>query len=161
MTSNALEAPPEVPSEAWAFAWACLAGQVVSLVTNGRHDSNNLVLSMLLGVVVVGWVSHGVLTARGIRVGLVWVLFVLAGLFQLVTLFDDPSGGVALDLAITVIQLVLFIRFTATDYFKWQRTRPREPGPSLSGVMVIALLVGALGGVIGAQHDGVRTEVNF
>jgi hypothetical protein len=163
MTGQTIQAPPEVPAAAWAFAWSCLAGQALSLLVSGRDESNDLLLSMLLGIVVIGWVSHGVLTARVVRVGFVWVMFVIALLFQVLGMFDSPSGGLLADLVLTVIQFVLFIRFTDTEYFRWQRqrSRPGQPGPSLAGLMAIAILVGALGGVVGTHNDGVRVESNF
>lgn len=151
--------PPDLPASAWAFAWTCLAAQLVSVADNGRSDSNLLVPSMILGALVVGWVSYGVLRARTVRVVLVWILFVLGLIFVTIGVLEDSSGWGLVYLAAFAVQFWFFVKFTRSDYYQWQRSRPREPGPSLSGLVAIAFLVGALGGFVGAQDDGIRAEV--
>jgi choline-glycine betaine transporter len=161
VTHAAIEAPPEVPAAAWTFAWSCLVGQLLALIEGGPDESNQVILSMLLGAVVVGWFSYGVLRARVVRVVVVWILFVLGTLALLVTMADDPTGWHLVQLVLTVVQFAFFVQFTRTGYYRWQRSRPQQPGPSLSGLVAIALLVGALGGVVGANEDEFSARVNF
>ena len=88
-------ATPPLPSSIWVVAWASLAGQVVLVAWQGGRfdDEVSLVLSVALGVVVVGYVSAGVVRARTVRLVLAWVVLVLSvigGLGGLVSV-DGPG----------------------------------------------------------------------
>ncbi|MCZ4500344.1 MAG: hypothetical protein JWQ74_2899 [Marmoricola sp.] len=146
--------PMKVPAVAWAFALSCLGGQLLSVAHYGRDESNQLELSMLLGAVVIGWFAYGVLRARKVRVVLVWIVYVLASLGQVIGFMAEPSGWGLVELVVALAQFTLFVRFTRTDYYRWQGARPATVGPSLAGLVAVAMLVGALGGVVGAQDDG-------
>lgn len=149
-----------IPKEAWLLAWTCLLGQVVNLAQNGRQDDNLLLPSMLLGAAVVAFFAHGVLRARMVRVVIVAILFGLGLLFFLIGAIDEPGAGTMINLVVSAAEVAFFVAFLRTPYFAWQRTRPKEPGPSLAGLVAIAVLVGAIGGVIGASDEGFRAEVS-
>jgi len=154
--------PTKVPAAAWAFALSCLAGQLIVVAHHGRDDSNQLLGSMILGALVIAFFAHGVLRARTVRMILVWTIYVVATLGLTIDAVRDPSSWTLANWAITVVQFALFIRFTRTDYYKWQASRPRTKGPSLAGLIVIAVLVGALGGYAGAAGvSGNGAHVRF
>lgn len=154
------EEPQQLPAQAWVMAWAFLVGQLMTLAEQGR-GTNSLLPSMLLGAVIIGWIAHGVLRARTVRVVLVWIVLFLAGLAYIVGVFDDPSGWGVAQLAITAVQFVYFVRFTKTPYYAWQRSRPHARRPSLAGLVAIAIAVGALGGVVGANDNGFHADLQF
>ena len=56
-------------------------------------------------------------------------------------------------------QLGCLVWFAQTPWFAWQRTRP-EGGPSIAPLMLIAVAVGVLGGIIGADTSAVDYQVN-
>ena len=109
---------------------------------------------MLLGMALVGWVSYGVLNARTVRVILAWIAFPLFVLVAGIAVLDDGTGSDLVQLLFALAELGAFIAFVRTPYFAWRSAHPREQGPSLAGVVTLALIVGALGGVIGADPEG-------
>lgn len=151
--------PTKLPAVAWAFALSCLVGQLIVLAHHGRDESNQLVGSMLLGAVVIGWFAWGVLRAKTVRMILVWTLYSIATLGQTIDVVDNPAGWDLANWAVTVVQFGLFIAFTRTAYYRWQASRPTAKGPSLAGLVAIAVLVGGLGGVVGAQDNGFHVKV--
>jgi hypothetical protein len=150
-----------IPQEAWAFAWSCLVLQLVNVAENGRASDNMLVPSMLLGAAVVGWFAHGVVRARMVRVSFVGVVLVLVALLSLVAVLDGGDGSDVLDLVLNTGQLGLFVAFVRTPYFRWRRTQPGGAGPSVAGLVAIGLVVGAVGGYIGADENSIITEVKL
>ena len=66
-----------LPTSAWVLGWTCLLAQVLALAERGvsRSDPFWVVLSMVLGALVVGWVSSGVLCARTGRLIVAWLVF--------------------------------------------------------------------------------------
>ena len=86
-------ATPPLPRSIWVVAWASLAGQAVLLVRHGGRlgDEVSLVLSVVLGALLVGYVSAGVVRARTVRLVLAWVVLmlgVIGGLVGLVSVDD-------------------------------------------------------------------------
>lgn len=151
-----------LPAAAWVFAWTCLVGQVLRLLESGAQSEDSIPLSMVLGAVIVTWFSYGALTGRTVRLVVVWIFLVLAALVTAVAVVDSGSAWSVLDAATSLVQLVAFARFTASDYFAGQRARPRQPSPPLGGILAIAVVVGVLGGVIGADTDsGAYVHVQF
>lgn len=152
-----IEPPSRVPAAAWGLAWACLVGQLLLLGERGAQSSDAVPLSMLLGAILVAWVSHGVLTGRTVRLVLVSVLFAVTAIFDLVALMDAGIAGVSgwpfVGLAASLVQLAALVAFTRTEYFAWQRSRPRVPGPPLGSLIAVAVVVGILGGVTGSASD--------
>jgi hypothetical protein len=60
--------PPPLPGSIWVVAWASVAGQLAVLVPAGVRDADvSMVGSVLLSVLVIGWVSAGVVRARPVR----------------------------------------------------------------------------------------------
>lgn len=149
---------PELPQTAWALGWTFVAGQVLQLVEEGPQVSDAWPLSVLFGMSVVAFFSYGVLRARMVRFVLVVVLMVVASLGDLLLALDDPGVEELMALALTVAQLGLLVSFSRSPWFAWQRTRP-EHSPSVVPVLALALVVGALGGVVGAEASAFHVDV--
>lgn len=143
---------PPVPASIWWFAWTFVVGQVLELARRGAQSEDAWIPSALLGAVLVSFISHGVVRARWVRFWLVVVLIGLAGVFEVVSLIDSPSGWTAAALALTIGQAFLLHRYTRSDLFEHHRQR-RRGGPSLAPLVAVAALVGVLGGVLGAEQS--------
>lgn len=160
-------ATPPLPRSIWVLAWASLGGQVVLLAEQGGRldDQVSLVLSVVLGALLVGYVSAGVVRARTVRLVLAWVVLVLSligGLLDLVTV-DGPGQAAlgVLALAAAAVAVAGLAHFRRTDWYAWQRTKPPvHEGASIRELVAIAVLVGALGGVIGAHDDGLDVQLS-
>ena len=157
---------PPLPSSIWVVAWASLAGQVLLLVQEGvRHDDAVSVGgSVVLGVLLVGYVSAGVVRARTVRLVLAWVVLVLilvAGVSVLLSADGpDRAGGAGLSLVTTVVSLAGLASFRRTDWYAWQRTRPpTHAGAPIRRLVAIGVLVGALGGIAVTGDDGLHMRV--
>lgn len=140
-----------VPASMWVFAWSFVAGQVVELARRGPQSGDSVPLSMLFGAALVAFISHGVLRARWVRFWLVVVLVAVSLVAELVALVDTPSGWTAAALALSALQAVVLHRYTRSTWFEQQRARA-PGGPSLTPILLVAALVGALGGVLGAEQ---------
>lgn len=149
---NAEAAADRMPASAWVLAWTCLAGAVLGLLTRGpsRADAVSVMISVALSALVVGWVSAGVLQARPVRfwfaailVGLVTVLSLVGVVVQLPT----PEVVDLLDLALTAATLGALVAFSRTSYFRAHRADPARPDPALARLVLIAVVVGMLGGL--------------
>lgn len=160
-----MSTPPALPSSLWIVAWASLAGQAMLLVTQaGRpHDGLSLVVSVLLGALVVGYVSAGVVRARTIRLLLAWVVLVLSLVGELVALPSTDEGQLTvllLSLTTTVLAMGGLASFCRSEWYAWQRTRPpTDVGAPISPLVAIGVLVGVLGGLTGPVEHGFRMEV--
>ncbi len=166
-TTGDSSSTPPLPTSIWVLAWASLVGQAATLVGRGGHAENevSLVGSILLGALLVGWVSAGVVRARTVRLVLAWVVLVLSGVLEAVGLVtgDDelPWALLLVSFVTTVVSLGALVRFRRTDWYRWQRTKPpTSQGASITGLVVIGVVVGVLGGVIGPSDNGVRMSVN-
>ncbi|MBI4900726.1 MAG: hypothetical protein HY829_09640 [Actinobacteria bacterium] len=151
---------PVIPVSAWALAWSFVAGQVLELARRGSQDESSWPLSILLGVAVVSFVSHGVMRVRWVRFWLVVVLLVGSAVVALFDVVNDPTPVGGARLALTILQIVLLDRYSRTEWFARQASR-RPGAPSLSGIMLVAALVGALGGVLGSSPDGIGAYVDL
>jgi|SRR5690349_4200952 len=106
-----------------------------------------------------------VVRARRVRVVLACVVLTLAsvgGLLDLLSIDNVGRAGPAvLELAATGGSLAALAQFCRSDWCAWPRTgpSPRE-GASVNRLMVIAVLVGALGGYVGLVDGGITTQVN-
>lgn len=165
-TGKQRSATPPLPQSIWVIAWASLAGQAVPLVEQGGRsdDEISLLVSVVLGGLLVGYVSVGVIRARAIRLGLAWVVLVLSLIGEIGDLvsIDDPGQATVavFSLATTVVSLGALARFHRTDWFAWQRTRPSaSEGPSIAGLVAVAVLVGVLGGLAGPVDDGLDVRI--
>jgi hypothetical protein len=157
---------PPLPRSIWVVAWVSLAGQVLLLVQEGvRHDDAvSLVGSVVLGALLVGYVSAGVVRARTVRLVLAWVVLVLSAIAELVGLglAEDPGDAalLVLSLATTALAVAGLARFRRTDWYAWQRTKPpaREGAP-IGQLVAVGVIVGALGGLSAPADDGVQVSV--
>lgn len=62
----------------------------------------------------------------------------------------------------SLVQLACLAWFTNTEYFAWKRSRPQAAAAGLGGLILVAVLVGALAGVIGAPEEApVRLQINL
>jgi len=159
-------ATPPLPRSIWVVAWASLAGQVVLVVWQGRRvdDEVSLVLSVVLGALVVGYVCAGVVRARSVRLVLAWVALVLSvigGLGGLVSVDDLGQAALAvLSLATTGVALAGLANFLRTDWYAWQRTKPSvRQGAPIGQLVAIGVLVGVLGGLTGPVDGGLNVRI--
>ncbi|GAB3029549.1 hypothetical protein GCM10011376_14290 [Nocardioides flavus (ex Wang et al. 2016)] len=150
----------EVPVSAWALAWSFVVGQVLELAQRGPQSADAWPLSILLGVALVTYVSHGVLRARPVRFWLVALLLALALVTEVIAVVDTPTGWTVTALALTVLQVALLHRFAGSPWFELQRRRA-SGGPTLAPILLVAALTGALGGVLGAEDDMVPTQERY
>lgn len=157
---------PPLPRSIWVVAWASVAGQTVLLVRQGLRldDEVSLVLSVVLGGLLVGYVSAGVVRARTVRLVLASIVLLLSALGELVGLVSVDDGGRAvlavLSLATTAVALVGLVRFRDTDWYAWQRTRPSaHEGAPIGQLVAIGVLVGVLGGLTGPVDDGLDVHI--
>ena len=154
-------ATPPLPRSIWLVAWASLAGQGVLLVRQGIRlgDELSLLVSVVLGGLLVGYVSAGVVRARTVRLVLAWVVLALSALMELVGLVSFGEEGrpvfAVLSLATTAVALAGLTRFRRTDWYVWQRTKPpAHQGAPIGQLVTIGVLVGVLGGLAGPVDDG-------
>lgn len=159
-------ATPGLPRSIWVVACASLASQVLALVDRGARDDDHvsLFVSVLLGALLVSWVSAGVVRARAIRLAVAWVVLLLGfvgGLIDLTSVDSANQPGLAvLSLAATAVALIGLGRFRRTDWYAWQRTRPSaRDGAPIGRLVAIAVLVGTLSGMTGPVDDGIRMRV--
>lgn len=159
--STATTAPPPLPRAAWVLAWSFVVGQLFSLVVHGTQPEERWPLSMLLGVLVVVFFSHGVLRARMVRFWIVAVLLAIAVVAYLLMLVDGAAGpSDVVDLVLTVVQLGCLVQLHRSPWFAWQRTRPAG-GPSLTPLMLLATVVGLLAGIIGTDSSAVSVSFDL
>lgn len=165
--TDAPSSTPPLPTSIWVLAGASLASQVATVALRGIKAENevSLVGSVLLGVVLVWFFSVGVIRARMVRVVIVWIVLVLSGIAELIGVVDpDDANAFAralIGLVTTVVSIAALERFRHTDWYAWQRTKPpTDQGESISGLVAIAVAVGALGGLVGPAEDGFRVELN-
>jgi hypothetical protein len=160
-------ATPPLPRSIWVVAWASLAGQAVVLARQGDllDDEVSLILTVVLGGLVVGYVSAGVVRARTVRLVLAFVVLVLSLVGDLVDLVsvDDLAQAAltVLSLATTAVALAGLVRFRRTDWYAWQRTKPSShQGATIGRLVAIGVLVGALGGLIGPVDDSLDVRIS-
>ena len=145
---------PDVPTSAWALGYSFVVGQSLALFERGTQPPENWPMSIALTVALVVLVSHGVMRARAIRFWLVGVVVAIAAAQGAVGLFVAPSTWDVLELALAVVQLTLLRTYYRSTWFALQRRR--VPGaPSLAPIMFVAVLVGVMGGMLGAGSNGV------
>ena len=156
-----------LPRSIWVVAWASLAVQAVLLVRQGGRldDEVSLVLSVVLGALLVGYVSAGVVRARTVRLVLAWVVLmlgVIGGLVGLVSVKDLGQTAIAVVASESTAEaLAGLARFRRSDWYAWQRTRPSaHEGAPIGQLVAIGVLVGGLGGLIGPVDDGLDVRVN-
>lgn len=160
-------ATPPLPRSIWVVAWASLAGQAVLLVRQGGRlgDEASLALSVVLGALLVGYVSAGVVRARTVRLVLAWVVLMLGVIVGLVGLasVDDPgqTALALLSLATTAVALAGLARFHRSDWYAWQRRKPStHEGAPIGQLVAIGVLVGVLGGLTGPVDDGLDVRIS-
>ena len=151
---------PAIPASAWAFAWSFVAGQVLELAHRGAQDESSWLLSIVLGVVVVTFVSDGVMRVRWVRFWFVVLVLMVGAVVELFDVVNAPTPVGGARLALTILQVLLLDRYSRTEWWAWQVAR-RPGAPSLSGIMLLAVLVGALGGVLGASPDGIGAHLDL
>lgn len=160
-------AAPPLPSSIWVVAWASLAGQAVQLARQGVRldDEVSLALSVVLGALLVGYVSAGVVRAGTVRLAFALVVLVLTLIAELVGLVSVDDLGhaalVALSLATTAMALAGLARFRRTEWYAWQRTKPSaHEGAPIGQLVAMGVLVGVLGGLIGPVDDGLDVRIS-
>jgi hypothetical protein len=158
---------PGLPTSIWMVAWASLAGQSVLLIQLGsrRDDAWSIFLSVVLGALVVGYVSAGVVRARTVRLMIAWIVLVLdlfGGLAELARVDDAGQAALAVvSLTATLVALAGLATFRHTAWYAWQRTQPspREGAP-IGGLVAVAVIVGVLAGLAGPVERGLNVNVD-
>ena len=161
--------PDRLPAAAWALAGSSVLAQAVAFADQGVKADEGwaVALSMLLGALIIWWFAAGVLSARTGRVVVSWLLLVVAVVVEAVTVLDEAGRGqvglALLHLLTSVAMIGSLAWFSTTPYYSWQRTRPRVPGPSRSGVLAVAVLVGLSAGLVqpGGPESPMNVEVNL
>ena len=111
---------------------------------------------MPLSALVVAWVSSGVLRARTVRTWLAGILLVLGALFGGLGLLEDTSLLAVVRVVAIVVAAVALVAYTRSDWYAGLRETRRRV-PALGGLVALAFLVGALGGLTAAPDtDEVR-----
>jgi hypothetical protein len=147
-------APDRLPAAAWALAWASVLTQALTVADRGLRSDEGwaVVISMLIGALVIWWFAAGVLSARTGRLVVTWLLLVIVFVAEAATVVDEALRGQvgmpALHLVSTMAMIGSLMWFSTTPYYFWQRTRPRVSGPSRSGVLAVAVLVGLSAGLV-------------
>lgn len=148
----ASDAPPPVATGAWVVGGCSVALQVVALIDRGTVDLDaGTPVGMLLGALIVGWFSSGVVRGRTGRTVLVAILVTL----MLVASAADVEGPLdVLDLALVigVFAGLLAVRFSPVT--AWWRAHPDAGRGSLRTVLLLAVLTGALGGLVAPAESG-------
>ena len=140
--------PGEVPTSAWVLGLSCLVGQVLQLVQSGPADQAlSVALSVPVNVLVVVWVSAGVLAARRWRTVLAWVVLVIQVVFGAIGLAVDLDPLDLLSLLATTAAIASLAAFTRSDFHAWRAAHPTAPGPTVVGLLLLAGVVGAVAGV--------------
>ncbi|MDN4173148.1 hypothetical protein QWY28_09360 [Nocardioides sp. SOB77] len=136
-----------VPASAWALAWASVAMQLVTLVDRGVADEEAALVSVPLSALVVAFVSAGVVRARMVRTCLAGIILLLVAVTSVIELVAGPSLLELVGTATAAVALAAFVSYVRSDCFAALRA-DRDAAPSgLGGLVAIAVLVGALGGL--------------
>lgn len=143
----------DVPQSAWVLGWSSLVGQVAALLARGVTDADSALLSVPLSALVVGWVSYGVLRARLVRTWFAGILLGLGALLSVVGLLLDPSPADLVGAVTAVVAFVALLAYTRTDAFARLREDPRALGQAFGALVLLAVTVGALGGLALAPGD--------
>lgn len=155
-----------LPRSIWVVAWASLVGQIVLLVLRGSRSDNeaSIVVSVVLGALIVGYVSAGVVRARTVRLVIAWIVLVLSVVGSFLAMFStDDLGRTVLAgalLVTSVVSLAGLVRFRRSDWYAWQRTGPpKGDGQPIGRLVAVGVLVGVLGGLVAPYDDGVDVRV--
>ncbi|WP_244931782.1 hypothetical protein [Nocardioides sp. W7] len=145
--------PGPLPVSAWLLALSCLLTQVWDLLDRGPRTADDVSLwgSMLLGALVVGWLSLGVLLARPLRSALVVVVLLTTVLVQVEPLLKAVTAA-DLARALAAVTAALFplgalAWYRTTSRFAWHRQHPRARTHDVAALAMVGVLVGVLGGL--------------
>jgi hypothetical protein len=151
----------DVPGSAWLLGWASLAGQLVTLAERGPANLPSALISVPLSALVVAWFSYGVLRARMVRTWIAGILLGLMSLLSLVALVVEPSLGVLAEAGTIIVAFGAFLAYIQSDCFARYRAEPDRVGPDLAGLVTLAVVVGALGGLTAANHGPADQQSGF
>lgn len=153
------DAPPPVATGAWVMGGCSVAVQVVALLDRGTTELNaGTPISMVLGALIVGWFSSGVVrgrTGRTVVVAFLVTLMLLASAADV----ERPLDVVNLALVIGVLAGLLAVRFSSVT--AWWRAHPRAGRGPLRTVLLLAVLTGALGGLVAPAESGMFLSGRF
>ncbi|MDN4163501.1 hypothetical protein [Nocardioides abyssi] len=155
------------PASAWVLAWSSVAVQMATLADRGTAGEESALVSVPIGALLVAWVSAGVVRGRMVRTclaGVILLLVVVGGVLDLV------AGPSALELAGTAaacVALGAFVSYVRSDCYARLRADRRTALPTgFTGLVVLAVVVGALGGLTAPvatadQGSGVHLRIRF
>ncbi|MBC9731978.1 hypothetical protein [Nocardioides marmotae] len=156
----------DVPASAWVLAWASVVMQATTLADRGVADGEAALISVPLAALLVAWVSAGVIRARMVRTCLAGIVLLLVTIGSVVDLVTGPPLLDLVGTAAAVTAFAAFVSYVRSDCFAALRA-DRDAAPSgLAGLVAIAILVGALGGLIApldgpGQGPGVDLRINL
>ncbi|MTB95722.1 hypothetical protein GGQ22_11555 [Nocardioides sp. zg-579] len=143
----------DVPTSAWVLAWASVVMQLTALAERGAANGEAALISVPLSALVVAWFSAGVIRARMVRTWLAGIVLLLVTIGSVVDLVTGPPLLDLVGTAAAVAAFAAFVSYVRSDCFAALRA-DRDASPSgLGGLVAVAILVGALGGLI-APLDG-------
>lgn len=155
-------AQDRLPASAWALGWVFLAGQVLQLLDRGvtRAGTSWALVSMVLSALLIAWFAAGVLRARPTRTFVVWlVMFIEVGLGLIAVVVPlvtrtSVSGSSALGFAAALVEIFTLAVYCRSDcYLQLREGGSTARLPSLAGILILAALVGALGGITSTGGD--------
>jgi hypothetical protein len=157
-------ATPPLPTSIKVLAGVSLLSAVTPLVEQGvKQDAVSLVVSVVLGALLIGYISAGVVRARTVRLVLAWLVLSLSLVFGVIGLLLSDGQDVVralVSVAITAVSLGALERFRHTEWYAWQRTKPStKVGAPIHGLVAVGVLVGALGGCVDGLDDTVHVSV--
>ncbi|NHC24685.1 hypothetical protein G6553_16085 [Nocardioides sp. IC4_145] len=150
-----------VPPSAWVLAWASVVMQLVTLADRGTAGEQSALVSMPLAALLVAYVSAGVIRARMVRTWLAGIVLVLVVLASVIDLVTGPSLTELLGTGAAVVALGAFVSYLRSDCFARLRA-DRDASPAgLGGLVALAALVGALGGLTAPVEPGQEPGVHL
>lgn len=162
MTRTDAGLPDELPQSAWVLGWASLISEVATLAERGGTNAESAVLSVPLTALVVWWVSRGVLRARMVRTWFAGILLGLVALLSVVGLFADTSVFDVVTAITAIVAFAAFWSYTQSTCFARIREQPDRTVPDLGGILMLAIFVGALGGLTApVAHQGPGLHVRI
>lgn len=154
-------APPEdqtyaVPPSAWVLGWASVAMQLVTLADRGIASEESALVSVPLAALVIAWVSAGVVRARMVRTCLAGIVLLLVTIAGVIDLVDGASPLELAGTAAAAVALGAFVSYVRSDCFGALRADRRAVPPGFGSLVVLAAVVGVLGGFTAPVDDPSR-----
>jgi hypothetical protein len=148
------------------LAWASVVMQLVTLADNGTAGEQSALVSVPLAALLLAYVSAGVIRARMVRTWLAGIVLVLVVLASVIDLFAGPSLLEVAGTAAAAVALGAFVSYLRSACFARLRADRVASPIGFGGLVALAALVGALGGLTApvdssGPGDGVHLRIQF